>query len=464
MNGDGASRLALRGAAQAALQVLLVAVLFAALQFLAGRHNVRFDLTPTQRFTMSPYARQAVENFPGSGRIYAFYDSQQVIERRRLLDLLDQIHSVSPRLSFELVDLDRKPGLAKKYGVSTYGSGVLDLDDGTRVQLRSITEEAITAALLRLTREELGVLCFFTGHGGRDPRDTDPRGGLSKLTQVLEREGFSVAWRATFATGDEPCTVLLWVGPTHDLLEGEAEAIEKTVHGGGRALFLLDPGTAESFDALLRRFAIEPGRNIIVDEASRMIGADSFVPRVDRFRPDVFDDRLGAAAVLPVARTMRATGVPVEGVRVISLAGTSESSWAYSNATEIPGQDVQFRQQQDELGPLSIAVRATTEGDSADGSGPGQVIAVGDADFVTNAHIEALGNSDFILSLIGILAEDTTLIGTRRDDSGDPHRPLSLNAAQTRTIFWVGVVALPGASALAGALLAALRRRRRGGR
>jgi len=89
---------------------------------------------------------------------------------------------------------------------------------------------------------------------------------------------------------------------------------------------------------------------------------------------------------------------------------------------------------------------------------------VGDSDFVTNAHLDTLGNRDFILALVGVLAEDPSLIGMRREDSADPERPLTLSAGQTRTIFWVGVVAMPGLSALVGLALAARRRRQRGGR
>ncbi len=453
-----------RGALQTATQIALVLLLFATVQFLAGRHNVRFDRTPTKRFSLTPYARQAMEAFEGSGRIYAFYDSQQVVERRRILDLLDQIQSHSPRLSYELVDLDRKPGLAKKYGVSNYNSGVLELADGTRYPIRAITEDAITATILRLSRDDLGVICFSTGHGERDPRDNDQRGGLSSLTQALEREGFSIEWGRTLGRDGKGggCTVLLWVAPTQDLAAGEADAIDEYVRGGGRALFLLDPGAPISFDELLARFGVSAGRNVIVDEANRMLGADSFVPQVDRFRPDVFRDLLRAAAILPVARTMRSIGAPREGARVISLAGTSETSWAYMDATEVPSQDVQFRPESDQPGPLSIAVRVTMETVADDGAG--QLIAVGDSDFVTNAHLETLGNRDLILALIGVLAEDSSLIGMRHADGDDPERPLSLNAAQTRTIFIVSVVVLPGLSALVGAALAAARRRRRGGR
>jgi ABC-type uncharacterized transport system involved in gliding motility auxiliary subunit len=453
----------LRGAAQAAIQVLLVLALFATVQFLAGRHNLRFDLTPTKRLSLSPYARQAVEEFEGSGTIYAFYDSQRVADRRRMYDLLDEVHSHAPHLGFELVDLDRRPGLAKKYKVSNYDSGVLELENGTRHPLRSITEESITATLLRLSRDELGKICFVLGHGEGNPRDTDERTGLSKLTQAIQKEGFAIDWLLTVGNADAAdCTVLTWVSPTHGLAEGEAEAIIRRFRNGGRALFFMDPGTPPSFTELLRKVGIALGDDVIVDESNRMLGASSFVPHVDRFRPDIFRDRLRAAAILPIARTVRANPERDEDISVISLAGTSETTWARVGASEVPSQEIQFRPTVDDPGPLSIAVRSTIKTDTP--NAPGQIIVVGDSDFVTNDHIDTLGNRDFALGLFGVVAEEASMIGMRREDEKDPHHPLSLTAAETRTIFWVSVIAIPALSVAFGTVLGVVRRRHLGGR
>ena len=460
---EGDTSKSARGAIQAAIGIVLVLTLFGAVQFLSGRHNVRFDLTPTQRFLLSPYARQAAEGFNLSGTLYAFYDSQRVADRRNMLDLLDQFQSYAPGLSYELVDLDRKPGLAKKYDVSRYNTGVLELENGDRIPVRAISEDAITAILLRLTSARRGRVCFVTGHNEGHPGDKDERNGLSKLTHAIESEGFAISSLVTVQAAPPPeCVLLVFASPTHNLVPGEADTVERYVRSGGRALFLLDPGNAPSVDELLARFGISAGTNIIVDEASRMIGADSFVPQVDRFRQEVFGDRLGAAVILPVARTIRATAERPEGVRLMSLAGTSDSSWARMNTTEVPAQDVEIRPELDQPGPLSISVQATLE--PTTGEIPGRVIAVGDSDFVTNAHLDTLGNRDFILALVGVLAEDPSMIGARQDRSQNSERPLVLTASQTRTIFWIAVVVLPGLSALVGIVLALLRRRQRGGR
>ncbi len=452
-----------RGAAQTIVQVLLLLVAFAAIQFLASRHNHRFDLTPDQRFVLSPFAEQAARAFGDQGMLYAFYDSQQVVERRRMLDLLEQFHLAAPNLRYELVDLDRKPGLAKKYDVSSYGTGVLELADGRRLPVRSITEPGLTSTLLRLSRKQERRICFVTRHGGGDPNDQSERQGFSKLGFAISQEGFAVASLGTLPAAGElaVCTLLVWAAPTHDLTGGDAEIVDRYLRQGGRALFLLDPGAPESFDAFLLRYGIAVGTNIIVDEDNRMLGADSFVPQVDRFRQEVFGNRLRAATILPVARTVRAASDKDPTTRIISLAGTSDSSWARSDTKEIPAQDVRFRPQVDEPGPLSIAARATLAAGDAAG---GQIIVIGDSDFATNDHLDTLGNRDFALGIIGALAEDPLLIGTRQSSQRDGHRPLALNAAQTRTIFWTGVVVLPGLCALAGLALASLRRRQRGGR
>src|SRR5579862_3742536 len=107
---------ALRGTLQVGVQVLLSVALFAVLEILATRHNVRFDLTPTQSFALSPSARQVAETFNLPARITAFYNSQSGDQRRDVADLLEQFHTAAPNLTYRLLDLDRSPALANKYG------------------------------------------------------------------------------------------------------------------------------------------------------------------------------------------------------------------------------------------------------------------------------------------------------------------------------------------------------------
>jgi ABC-type uncharacterized transport system involved in gliding motility auxiliary subunit len=454
-----------RGILQLALQVGLALALVCVLQFLAGRHNVRFDLTPTKAFLLSPFSVQVAESFDGNAEITAFYDGQAGGERRRMLDIFQQFEDANHRLAFHLVDLDRSPGLAEKFGVSGYNSGVITADD-RRLEIRSISEQEIVSALLKLSRAEPTAVCFITGHGEHSPRDANERSGLTLFAKSIEREHFAVRTLRTIpATGvPSSCGLVVIAGPSHDLIAGEAEALGNYLRGGGRALILIEPQTPASFVAFLSEFGIEAGNNIIVDEANRMIGADSFVVQVIRFRPDVFKDRLRAAAILPVARTIHAAAERPPGVRIISIAGTSPESWARQGSTEIPDQSVRFRRELDEPGPLAIAVLADIEPADADAARGGQLMVFGDSDFATNLHFETLGNQDLITAAVAVLAEEPILIGAGKAQRPESVPPLVLTNQQTRTIFWVAFVILPGSSLLIGSVIGVMRRRQRGGR
>jgi ABC-type uncharacterized transport system involved in gliding motility auxiliary subunit len=452
---------ALRGAVQLALQVLLALTLVVVLQFLASRHNRRFDLTPMRTFLLSPYSEQVAAAFPNEAEIIAFYGGQSG-DQRRMLDLLQQFNDANHRLRFRLADLDHAPALAQKYGVSNYDTGVIE-SAGQRLILRAIREEEIVALLLRLSRATPHAICFVTGHGELDPADADQRSGLSELAKSLESQRFAIAPIATVANGvPERCSILALAGPSHDLLAGEAEAISRYVHEGGQVLLLIDPKTPASFAPLLANFGIVAGNDVIVDEANRMVGADSFVVQVVRFRPDVFADRLRAAAILPIARTVRAAPQKPDATRVLSIAGTSPDSWAHQGSTEIPAQDVRFDRDTDDPGPLSVAVLATVTPATESDRPPGRMMVFGDSDFASNQYFNTLGNADLITAAFAVLAQEPILIASgkaQRDDS-----PLVLTDRQTRVIFWTAFVLLPGTSLLLGLGVLRWRRRQRGGR
>ena len=89
---------AVRGGVQLAVQIALMLALFAVLQLLATRHNVRFDLTPTQSFALSPSARQIAEALDKPVRITVFYNSQSGDLRRDMADLLEQFPELKDRV------------------------------------------------------------------------------------------------------------------------------------------------------------------------------------------------------------------------------------------------------------------------------------------------------------------------------------------------------------------------------
>ena len=459
-----------RGILQLAAQVILCLALFTVLQFLATRHNVRFDLTPTQSFVLSPQAKQVASAFTKPARITIFYNSQSAGQRREMIDLLEQFRAAAPNISFRLLDLDRSPGLAKKFGVSSYNTGVVEVGDEI-TDLRSIDETEITSVLLKFSRTRTRTLCFVTGHGERSPENASERDGYSQVAKALERERFTITTISTIPSDGVPerCTVVILAGPSHDLLPGEDEALDLYLRSGGKVLLLADPDAPPSVLQFLRDAGVEAGNDIIVDEQNRFIGADSFMPQVVKFRTDIFRD-VDAPAVLSLARTVRPREEKPPAVRIISIAATSPGSWARVNGGSTPDEDIRFRRKIDQAGPLSVGILATFKNEPRDGEAmedapTGELMVFGDSDFATNFYLNLLGNRDLIMSSIAVLAADPELIAVRR--KGLPRgsiSPISLTARQGRVIFWTAVVILPGGFLLLGGVLALTRRRQHGGR
>jgi ABC-type uncharacterized transport system involved in gliding motility auxiliary subunit len=194
-----------------------------------------------------------------------------------------------------------------------------------------------------------------------------------------------------------------------------------------------------------------------------------------RFRKETFQNGLDAPAVLSLARTIRPRDDGPPDLDIISIAVTSPDSWAFADGT--PDAELRFRDGIDELGPLSVAVLVTyPKGDDtqgadgeapadSDGRGEGRMIVVGDSDFATNFFLNLLGNKDFFMSTVAVLAEDPVLTAARRKGlTRGTISPIYLSDRQGRLIFWLSVVAEPGFFLAVGVVVALAQRRRRGGR
>jgi hypothetical protein len=320
--------------------------------------------------------------------------------------------------------------------------------------------------LLSLSRQRSRTVCFVTGHGERDPENADERAGYSQVGKALDRERFAIKMLSTVPREGVPpeCTVVVLAGPSHDLLPGEADALLSSLRAGGRTLLLVDPDAPPSVLAFLGQLGIEARGDLIVDERNRFVGADSFMPQVVRFRTETFRNSLTAPAVLSLARPVGATEERPDGVQIVSIAATSPDSWAMVDTSKPPDGPVRFRREVDEVGPLSVGVLATVQNQQPD-LPPGQLMVFGDSDFASNFYLNMLGNKDLILSAVAVLAEDPALVAVRR--KGLPSgtlSPISLTAAQSRTIFWAAVIILPATCALLGGAIGLRRMRHSGGR
>jgi len=427
------------------LQVVAVAGILACLVALVARHPWRLDLTPDRRFTLTAHTRTVLAALPFPVTLTYFYAADDQVTRRETEALLRLYADASPRLQVHSRDLDRSPGEARRLGVSSYNVVAIEGDArGARVEVPN--EEFITAALVRLIGSTPVVAYIVQGHGERGSGDAGGRQGLAAATRALEADGFTT--RPLFGAAEIPADagLVLVAAPSRELHAREVEALDAYVRRGGALLLLVEAPTSESMRHLLAGFGIEPGDDVVVDDQSRLLGADGLTARVAYLNEALVPGGLEVNALLPLAQTLRLVDRP--DVESDYLAVTDESAWADVDRRALSGGPQAFRAGRDRAGPLPVAVFARV------GTAGGRVVVIGDADFATNLQLDLLGNRELLAAAASLAARGTAQAERRPERAGDTtFSPLVLSTREMRLIL-CGAVVFPVLLFAAGGLLA----------
>jgi ABC-type uncharacterized transport system involved in gliding motility auxiliary subunit len=175
---DGDSSRALSIGASAALLIVIalgVAVLANAVSL---RYNARWDLTENKRHSLSPQTVKLLKALKSPVEVIGFFRSDTP-GKRTAEDLLKQYAQASDgKFTYRVEDPDRSPGLARRYGVETYGTLVMQSGEKSEKVLDA-EEERLTNALVKVTRPGNPIVYFVKGHGERDISSSE-RTGMSQ--------------------------------------------------------------------------------------------------------------------------------------------------------------------------------------------------------------------------------------------------------------------------------------------
>ena len=432
-------------------QVAAVAAILCCLIALATLHPHRLDFTPDRHFTLSSYTREILGRLGEDVRITLFYSSQAGPVRRDMEDLLALYSEAQPRVHVRAYDLDRSPGIAKRLGVSAYNTAAVEAGE-RREQVDLVTEDAVTGAILAVAGTPPVTTYFVVGHGERDPRDDGERTGASDAARALAAEGFQVHTLEGAAVLPPDAGLVVLAGPTRDLGPAEVDALAASVAAGGKLIVLADPGTPRSVRDLVRRFGVELADDLVVDERGRLFGTDGLSARVAYLNEALIPDAPDVHALLPEAQSMRL--VDAAGPGADYLAMTADTTWADVDR-RAPDTAPAFRPGRDRHGPLPVAAFVRVRGPHGDG----RLVVIGDSDFITNLHLNVLGNRDLLLTTAELVARADALAAARpAAQPGGTFSTLTLTAREARAIFW-GAVVLPSATLLFVAFALARRRR-----
>ncbi|GAB6063324.1 GldG family protein [Deferrisoma palaeochoriense] len=437
------SRAARYGANAAAITLAFLGILVI-VNVLGIRHNAKWDVTANKLYTLSDQTLKVLRELDKDVTVTAFF-SDGSEDRARIKDLLDRYADETPHLKVSYVDPDKNPALAHQYGIRQYGTTVFEAGSNTH-RITEVSEEALTNALVKVTREGKKTVYFLAGHGEHSINDTQ-RTGYSEAKKALEDQGFAVKELLLLKEGEIPkdCDVLVIAGPTKPFLDKEVEAVRSYLESGGKVLALLDPQVETGLEPVLEAWGAVLHDDVVIDTMSRLFGGSYTTPIVTEYPPHEITRDFQLATFLPMARSLdKAKSLP-EGVRFSPIARTSNQAWG---ETDLSNPSASFDPTQDVRGPLTLAALFEKTQGEGDAKTEAQLLLVGDSDFVDNTYFNFSGNGDLFQNMVSYLAKEEDLISIRPKDTKP--QPLVLSRAQAATLFYASVIVGPAILVLAG--------------
>ena len=345
--------------------VVAVAVILIAVNIVATRYAVQFDLTEAKLFTLAPQTQTVVSGLESEVEVTVF--SEATIPEIR--DRLEQFRNFNPdRFSFQFVNPDSNPGLARELNLNARESIVVKSGDRSEqfpIPSPLTLERVLTPTLIQLTNTEQRTVYFVQGHGEMPLQRQENVATLSQAIAALEEDGFTTAPLNLIESEAVPedASVVVIAAPEAAWLPTEVERLQSYLNEGGRALLLVNPIATPELDALYDDWGLQLLDDVVVDvsQVSQAFGQGPYVALVTRYGDHPITTPLadkGLASFFPLARSLSAA----DDSMATALLTSSDRSWGELNLDD---PNVAFDSDNDIQGPLTLGLAFTRPAASA---------------------------------------------------------------------------------------------------
>jgi ABC-type uncharacterized transport system involved in gliding motility auxiliary subunit len=453
----------------AGASVIVVLGILVAINYLSDRRNKRWDLTENKQYSLSEQSNKLLGSLTAPTRFMVF---DQATNLERFRPRLEAYKYGSNHVDVEYVDVDKDPVKTKEYKVDTYGTIVVEYMGRTE-RVTTDSEQDITNALIKVVNPTAKKVYFLSGHGEKDPGNSDRRLGYSSIADALKRDNYEFATLALAQTNEIPmdATVLVVAGPRTDLLEQEVPLINSYLTSrSGKLLVLLDPpenlkqpATMPRLTGLLNEWGIKATESVVVD-VSGLTSNPTAPVAAPPYPSHAITNNFGFITMFPLVRNLQAETSPAKRSGQ-TFVQTSARSWAEMSLASLgdPKGVSADTAKGDITGPVSIGVATawspetpeptpaanTTKTPEDEAKKPEtRVAAIGDSDFIANAYLGVEGNRDLFMNTVNWLAQQENLIAIRPREPSD--RRMTLTENKTMAILLLSIFVIPGAVLGAG--------------
>ena len=423
---SGEARRAGKYGTSAVLSTILGIVLLGLLAFLSTRYYHRFDWTEAKTHSLTDQTLKILGGLKTDVNVTALYAQIAGTEAK---ELLERYRTAAPeRFHYEFVDPQAQPGRLADLHIEgeRLEGGLLNVEMGKdHVQVKDLTEVALTQAILKLTRQETKKVYFLDGHNERviDGPKAGEKDGMKDAADALRNENYIVEPLLLAAKGDVPAdaNVVIAGGPTRPLNEIEHAALERYLERGGALLVLIDPRAGTDLGADLAKWGVELGDDVIVDRQQGLFGRPT-TPFSAEYGDHPITRDLGDVTLFHVVRSVLPAASAANAIAPIVRTG--DQSWAERDMERLLTKgEAEYNAGADLKGPVSIAVAGTVQlGAPPPPAAPGEtppapktarLVVFGDSDFASNQLIDEFRNRDLFVNSVNWLLGDVEAISVR---------------------------------------------------
>lgn len=468
-----------------ALQLLLCLVLFAGANYLGYRHFVRYDLTPSEDYTLSESTEGYLRKLSKDVEITVVFmrDSPIMPNVRALVDEFRRAKKSRIKASEidPARDLERAEQLKVKYGITLKGNGILvRASDRNRfiseeeIVIRGLNgnrdnpsldfrgEDALISAIVGLIEGEARKFYFIAGKGATTQAGSEL--AYVALAQLGKQQNFEVLPLnlTEVESIPEDASGLLLIGSKYDFTESEMQLLASYWEQKRAALLiLLDPsGETPRLRRFLQDNGVTPRRDRVLYAESTSTGPKKQFSVETWFRSDSPISRPFAEVAAVLGGQTQSLAIATDSgilhtrhILVTPLIDAADRFWGEADySAELPMIDGQ-----DTKPPVTVAasVERGAVSDERLRVDSARMVVVGNASMLDPAT--RLGvHQDFISSSLNWMINRERLIGPT-PKSISIFR-IHLTDEQRKQLFWVTCFLMPGAVLGLGLLIWSHRR------
>lgn len=471
---------------QAFVQVVLVFLILAAVNYIGMRDYRRADLTQGRNYSLSPETKAYLGQLDRPIRVIVTIsenaDDVGLVDIAKDVKLLLREYEYATReqganrVTVEYLNIYSQTNRAKELGIEepnaiVFKSGIrsrqvriTELYSRQDTEIREfLGENVFTRSILELVESGEPILYYTVGHGEMRANDFAATSGASELFNELKARNFATRpLDLTTVEAVPPDAALVIVAaPATRFLPQELLALRTYLdRRAGRVIVLLEPGQEHGLGDLFYAWglladdvlAVERDPNYLINSGNLMIRRYAQHPITDSLYQQqipVVTDRAASVREDP--------GRPIDdSLAVTELLATSDNSWGERLYREQPNPT--YDPAIDLPPPLKIGAISERRVDSSLGIilPGGKLIVIGTANFVSNGRLRSSGNLYLILNAINFALDRASRLNIAPRPISKVKLDLSIEQLHiARFLIWFGPPALVG---LMGLLVYVVRR------